>query len=121
MKRLYIVPLGLICLAFLIGCALPTFAQSDAARLQGIITDQSSALVPGAKGKVTEISTNRVLETTSADDTGGWSFPVLPPGNYRIEVSKDGFKPVRQNVTLQVAQRIFISPLNPARRPKPSS
>ena len=80
------------------------FAQSDAARLQGIITDQTSALVPGAKVQVTDTSTNRVLETTSAPDTGAWSFPVLPPGNYVLEVSKEGFKPIKQNVTLQVAQ-----------------
>jgi hypothetical protein len=83
--------------------ALSMFAQSDAARLQGVITDQTSALVPGAKVKATEVSTNRVQETTSGE-TGAWSFPVLPPGTYLVEVSKDGFKPINQNVTLQVAQ-----------------
>ena len=68
------------------------FAQSDAARLQGIITDQTSALVPGAKVQVTDISTNRIMETTSAPDSGAWSFPVLPPGNYVLEVSKGASK-----------------------------
>ena len=29
---------------------------------------------------------------------------ALPPGDYVLEVSKDGFKPITQNVTLQVAQ-----------------
>ena len=42
----------------------PMFAQSDAARLQGIVTDQTSALVPGAKVQVTDTSTNRILETS---------------------------------------------------------
>src|SRR5215471_20761411 len=88
----------------LIAAGSPIFAQSDAARLQGLVTDQSNALVPGAKVTVTDESTNRVLETKSADDSGAWSFPVLPPGNYVIEVTKEGFKPIKQNVTLQVAQ-----------------
>jgi hypothetical protein len=95
---------SLCSLMLVVTCVTSMFAQSDSARLQGIITDQSSALVPGAKVKVTELSTNRVLETTTAADIGAWSFPVLPPGNYIIEVSKDGFKPIKQNVTLQVAQ-----------------
>ena len=81
-----------------------TFAQSDSARLQGVITDQSGALVPGGKVTVTDTSTNRVLETETAPDTGAFSFAVLPPGNYVIEINKDGFKPIKQTVTLQVAQ-----------------
>jgi len=99
-----LLPPGILCLAFVAAYTPPTFAQSDAARLQGIITDQTSALVPGAKVKVTAVATNRVLETTTGGDTGAWSFPVLPPGDYVLEVSKDGFRPVKQNVTLQVAQ-----------------
>jgi hypothetical protein len=89
---------------FIVAVTRPMLAQSDAARLQGTNTDQSGALVPESKVKVTEVSTNRVLETTSAPDTGAWSFPVLPPGSYVLEVSKEGFKPIKQNVTLQVAQ-----------------
>jgi hypothetical protein len=91
-------------LTFLAGGAVPLFAQSDAARLQGVVTDSSGSLVPGAKVKVTAVATDRVLETTSAPETGSWSFPILLPGDYVLEVSSDGFKPIKQNVTLQVAQ-----------------
>jgi hypothetical protein len=91
-------------LTFIAGSKAPLLAQSDAARLQGVVTDQSGALVPGAKVKVTSVTTDRVLETSSAPDAGSWSFPILPPGDYVLEVSSDGFKPVKQNVTLQVAQ-----------------
>ena len=104
MQKLRTVSAGIITLILIATGISPMFAQSDAARLQGIITDQSSALVPGAKVQVTDLSTNRVLETTSAPDSGAWSFPVLPPGNYVLQVSMDGFKPIKQNVTLQVAQ-----------------
>ena len=104
MQKLRTVSAGIITLILIATGISPMFAQSDAARLQGIVTDQSSALVPGAKVQVTDLSTNRVLETTSAPDSGAWSFPVLPPGNYVLQVSMDGFKPIKQNVTLQVAQ-----------------
>jgi hypothetical protein len=93
-----------MCLIAIFACAIPALAQSDAARLQGVITDQSNALVPDAKVKVTDLATNRILQTSSDATTGGWSFPVLPPGNYELEVSKEGFKTVKQKVTLVVAQ-----------------
>lgn len=80
------------------------WAQSDSARLQGVVTDPSGAVVPSAAIQVTETATNRVLRTSSGDANGAWSFPVLPPGNYLLEVTKDGFKPVKQRVVLQVAQ-----------------
>lgn len=44
---------GVMCMTFIIAGSQPVFAQSDAARLQGIITNQTWALVPGAKVKIT--------------------------------------------------------------------
>jgi hypothetical protein len=87
---------GMVCLAFIAADAPSTFAQSDAARLQGIITDQTGALVQGANVEVTDVSTNRLLKTTTGTDTGAWLFPVLPPGNYVLQISKEGFKPIKQ-------------------------
>jgi hypothetical protein len=92
------------CLVLVFSCALPLLAQSDAARLQGVVTDPTNALVPDAKVRVTDVATNRSLETTTAPGTGAWSFPVLPPGKYVLEITKDGFKGIKQNVTLEVAQ-----------------
>ncbi|MDX2152147.1 MAG: TonB-dependent receptor [Bryobacteraceae bacterium] len=96
--------LSALCLTLAAVCPLKLSAQSDSARLQGVIADQTKAFVPAATVRVTDLATNRTLETTSADDTGAWSFPVLPPGNYSIEVTKDGFRPIQQKITLQVAQ-----------------
>ena len=84
---------GIITLILIAIGVSPMFAQSDAARLQGIITDQTSALVPGAKVQVTDTSTNRILETMSAPDNGAWSFPILPPGDYVLEVSSADSSP----------------------------
>jgi hypothetical protein len=61
-------------------------------------------VVPDAGVKVTDPATNRVLQTTSDSATGAYSFPVLPPGNYTLEVNKTGFQAIKQDVTLEVAQ-----------------
>jgi len=90
--------------AILLVGVIPASAQSDAARLQGVISDPTGAVVPDAGVKVTDAATNRVLQTTSDSATGAYSFPVLPPGNYTLEVSKTGFQAIKQDVTLEVAQ-----------------
>jgi hypothetical protein len=94
----------------LVACALglllasQAFAQSDSARLQGVVTDSSGAIVPGASVIVQDVATNRVQKTNTGEASGAWSFPSLPPGNYELIVSKAGFKSVKQAVTLETAQ-----------------
>jgi hypothetical protein len=80
------------------------FAQSDSARLQGVVTDSSGAVVPGASVTVRDVATNRVQKISSGEANGAWSFPGLQPGNYELTVSKAGFKSVKQAVTLETAQ-----------------
>src|SRR5712691_5818527 len=91
-------------LCLLLASAFPALAQSDAARLQGVVTDASGGIVPGADVTVTDQATNRVLNASTGAATGAFSFPILPPGNYQLEVSKAGFTTIKQQVTLQVAQ-----------------
>ena len=87
----------ILCLVCLILLQItPAGAQTEAARMQGVVTDSTGALVPGAKVKVTDVGTNRVLEATTGGTTGAWSFPSLPPGNYDLEISSPGFKTIKQ-------------------------
>src|SRR5579871_2062633 len=82
----------------------PAHAHSDTARLQGTVLDPSGAVVPGADVKVTNSATNRTQKTTTDATSGSFSFQNLPPGNYQVEVSKSGFKTLKQPLTLEVAQ-----------------
>jgi hypothetical protein len=84
--------------------ASQAFPQSDSARLQGVVTDSSGAIVPGASVNVHDVATNRVQKTTTGEANGAWSFPGLAPGNYELTVFKSGFKSVKQAVTLETAQ-----------------
>ena len=71
--------------------------------LTGGVTDTAGAVIGNAQVKVTNEATgeSRTLMTQAG---GIWVAPLLPPGLYRIEISKDGFKSaiktgLRVNVT----------------------
>jgi len=89
-------------------------AQSPTARIIGTIVDASGAVVPGASVVVINSDTGIKRETTS-NELGYYTVPLLPPGNYRVAVQKEGFQPIeRTTVTLavdQVAQLDFTMQL----------
>jgi outer membrane receptor protein involved in Fe transport len=79
-------------------------ARSQTAQVTGRVSDQTGAVVPGAQITLTNIATGINREAVSNDD-GYFTLPLLNPGEYRIAVKKDGFKPlVQPSVTLQVNQ-----------------
>ena len=79
--------LGLVCLAF----SFSAFGQSTNASLTGIVDDPSKALIPEVS--VTAINTETgVKSRTFTNSSGQYVLPALPPGSYRVEVDKQGFK-----------------------------
>src|ERR1700730_1947074 len=84
-------------------------AQSSNASLTGRITDSSKAVTPDAK--VSAINTGtRVRYETVTNETGSYYVTNLPPGTYRIEVEKLGFKAVlKSDVILHVQDALEIN------------
>ncbi len=80
-----------------------TMAQTESARLQGTVTDQTGAAVPNATVTVTDLGNNREVKVQTNED-GGYSILSLQPGRYQISVTQSNFKTTNQEVTLQVAQ-----------------
>lgn len=78
-------------------------AQTESARIQGTITDQSGAAVPGTTVTITESATNRSVKVQT-DDDGSYSVLSLSPGKYQIEVTQANFKTIKQEITLEVQQ-----------------
>ncbi len=97
MRRLLVVAMAVFSLA------LTSIAQTESARIQGTVSDQTGAAVPGATVKVTETATNRVVEVQT-DDEGNYSVLSLSPGRYAIEVTQTNFKTTKQEITLEVQQ-----------------
>src|SRR5262249_5269642 len=59
--------------------------------LAGEVTDPTRAVVPDVKVTVTNEATGEKREVMSQHD-GSYSVPLLPPGSYRVEFSRAGFK-----------------------------
>jgi len=90
--------------AFLLTLPLPElFAQNrNMGEIRGTVTDSSGARVAGAHVGVKNTQTGIVIKVVS-DATGTYNAPLLVPGDYAIEFSKEGYKKfVRQGITLHV-------------------
>lgn len=85
--------------------------------VSGTVKDASGASVTDASVALLNLG-NGVRQSNRTDGRGRYSFPVLPVGNYVLEVDHAGFKPYRStaialdldsalvlDVTLQVGQR----------------
>ena len=72
----------------------PAFAQLGTGTILGQITDPTGAVVPGATVTATNVDTT-FTRTGTSNAQGSYRFPAMPVGNYRIEVSKQGFKTVQ--------------------------
>jgi hypothetical protein len=82
------------------------FSQSSEGRILGTVSDQSGAVVAGARITVTNTSTNvsRQLTTTGA---GEYVAPNLEPGLYRVSAEAQGFtKAVSTQFMLEVSRDV---------------
>ncbi len=83
-------------------------AQSTNASLTGRVTDPSKALVADAKLSAISTATNFRYETAT-NRSGEYYLTNLPPGSYRLEIEKPGFKKlIKPDVTLHVQDAIEI-------------
>jgi Carboxypeptidase regulatory-like domain len=84
------------------------FAQGERGALNGIVTDQSGAVVAGAEVVATNIETNIETKTTTTD-AGVYRLSSLPSGKYKITVRAQGFQTaVLNDVNLFVAQTLTV-------------
>jgi Carboxypeptidase regulatory-like domain len=77
----------------LLFCTIIARAQSPTAVVNGQVRDTSGAAIPNAMVEVINNAT-RVHYTTETNGEGLYSVPNLPPGTYRIQVSKTRFKTI---------------------------
>jgi hypothetical protein len=84
----------LLCLAFILIGEVMTFccgyAQSASTAINGTITDQSAAQIPEARIVARNIDTG-IERIASSGSAGTYSISDLVPGDYSLQVMKDGF------------------------------
>ena len=77
-------------------CFLLNIAWADVAgRISGMVSDPSGAFVPGATVTLNNVG-NGTKQTTTTNDQGQYSFPVVPIGRYELEVNSPGFQPYKK-------------------------
>ena len=98
----------LLCAATLLLPILAS-AQTTNAVITGRITDPSKALIVDAR--VTAINTGTNLRYEGATNvSGSYVIAALPPGNYRVEIEKAGFKTIVQTgVVLHVQDTVELN------------
>jgi hypothetical protein len=86
------------------GTPAQTAAPAGTVTLRGHITDQTGALIPGAKITITDASGN-IARTATADTGGAYDVRGLAPGNYIVRAEFDGFAPFQsQPIALSAGQ-----------------
>src|SRR5215831_1038257 len=97
--------LGLITLLLL---SAKSFAQSDTARIEGIVTDIQGAVIAGATVAIINVERNLRVEATTGGD-GGYVLTPLRVGTYSIEATAPGFRKLtRSTIVLTVNQVAHI-------------
>ena len=106
MKRY--LPVVFLLLSF--GCIVETFvgdgvfAQAPA-KLTGVVTDPAGRAVSGARVVATELQASGGTAAKSAGATSneeGRYEVILPPGKYRVELTRDSFKRVEREIDISV-------------------
>ena len=86
--------------------ARPLQAQVDTGSITGTVTDASGAVVSGAKVTLTNEGTAASLSTTTGS-AGNYEFNPVRIGNYKIDVSAQGFKTSSEvHVTVDVSSNV---------------
>src|SRR5688572_26248638 len=101
--------IALLIVTCLFGTSGPASGQGGIAEINGVVLDQSQAVLPGATVLVTNVGTSAERVVVTGPD-GRFIVPTLTPGVYRVSVELGGFQTqARDNVDLRVGQEVTLS------------
>src|SRR5688572_3553030 len=88
--------------------ALCAGAQESRGTLAGVVADPTGARVANAEVVAKHNSTG-VTYRTQTTATGAYTIPFLPPGEYSLKASAQGFKTVeRSPILIQVQSKVDV-------------
>jgi hypothetical protein len=93
----------------LIICTTAVIAQSTDATVSGLVLDPSGSVIPNADIEILNESTG-ILYSGKTNETGIYTVSILPPGHYRVQVSKVGFKSlIKPGIVLNVESAVALN------------
>ncbi len=96
----------------LLGLIFSSFAvaqsSGNAGTITGIVTDPNNEVVPNAAVSIKNAVTGFERATTT-DGEGNYRFNNVPPNNYQIKISANGFQETAQNIVVRNAVPMQIS------------
>ena len=104
LRRLQAVLASLLCIVL----SSPAWAQSTTGTIKGEVVDQADTPLSGVKLRLSSDALQGTREATTAED-GAFRFLGLPPGSYRLDVEKEGFKTIiRTNLDLSQGRTLSL-------------
>src|SRR5262245_35244698 len=97
---------GIMTFFFVLSLASLAGAQGQAINgaIEGTVTDESGAVLPGVTVTVTNVDTGETRSVIT-NDRGVYRAPLLPLGGYRVSAELQGFKKYDQaGITLVAGQ-----------------
>jgi hypothetical protein len=100
----------ILCLLLLITCITSSsLGQSTNATISGQVVDPSGRVIPDADIQILNEATG-VQYSNKTNNSGLYTVPILPPGQYRIQVSKIGFKTlIKPDIILNVQGAVALN------------
>jgi len=84
-------------------------AQSTDATISGVVVDPTGKVIPGAGIEIVNDATG-VHFSSETNGAGIYSVTILPPGEYRVQVSRAGFKTlIKPGIVLNVQSAIALN------------
>ncbi len=111
LKRFFTMLACLACLACMVCCLSGSgLAQSlgSAGTVSGVVTDPTGAVVSGATVVIQNTVTG-YRRTTTTDAAGAFRFSDIPPNNYQLTVSAEGFSNFSQNLVVRTSVPISLN------------
>src|SRR6185437_11700663 len=103
-KQLGLPALAILFAWFVVLLAGASFGQVTTTNMIGTVTDSSGATLPGAQVTVTNTGTG-YTGSVQTNSQGEYRLEFLPLGNYRVDISSNGFKKVARTGVVLLADQ----------------
>ena len=93
-----------VSILFLLALCSVAMAQTNTATLRGTVTDATQAVLPAVSVSAINTATG-LTRTVTSDQAGNYELSFLPPGAYRLDAERNGFKTYTQEgITLAAGE-----------------